>query len=238
MDKIPLDRQTADRLLAGTLDPDDAPPGWARVASLLQAAAGPVDPVGFPHDESTVAAMVTELTERSPASGGVGSRPGSRRSRWWRAKLVAVAVGCTLVATTGLAFAGALPAPAQDAVSTVLAKIGISVPRHNAPAGPEVPGPSLNGLCQASDSGQGGTHGNRDDAVPFQNLQGGAGDLCSTATPGNAGGNGNAPGQGKHGPAVPTPNVGGSGTGNDTSGDASSNGSGNAPSHPRSSADD
>jgi hypothetical protein len=38
-----LDPDTAERLLSGRLDPDDAPPGYAEVARLLQAAAAPAD---------------------------------------------------------------------------------------------------------------------------------------------------------------------------------------------------
>ena len=41
MESLPVDDFTLDRLLSGTLDPDDAPPGYAGVARLLQAAAGP-----------------------------------------------------------------------------------------------------------------------------------------------------------------------------------------------------
>ncbi|HKQ02463.1 MAG TPA: hypothetical protein VJ735_19250, partial [Actinomycetes bacterium] len=42
---VPLDADTAERLLSVRLDPDDAPPGYAQVARLLQAAAAPADPV-------------------------------------------------------------------------------------------------------------------------------------------------------------------------------------------------
>ena len=38
---VPLDDDTAERLLAGHLHPEDAPPGYAEVARVLQAAAGP-----------------------------------------------------------------------------------------------------------------------------------------------------------------------------------------------------
>jgi hypothetical protein len=43
-DPLALDRSTADRLLAGTLDPDDAPPAYAAVARVLAAAAAPPSP--------------------------------------------------------------------------------------------------------------------------------------------------------------------------------------------------
>jgi hypothetical protein len=41
---VPLDADTAERLLSGRLDPDDAPPGYAEVARLLRAAAAPAAP--------------------------------------------------------------------------------------------------------------------------------------------------------------------------------------------------
>ncbi|MDP9209732.1 MAG: hypothetical protein M3O65_14850, partial [Actinomycetota bacterium] len=41
---VPLDADTAERLLSGRLDPDDAPPGYAEVARLLRAAVAPADP--------------------------------------------------------------------------------------------------------------------------------------------------------------------------------------------------
>ena len=40
---VPLDADTAERLFSARLDPDDAPPGYAEVARLLQAAAAPAD---------------------------------------------------------------------------------------------------------------------------------------------------------------------------------------------------
>ena len=42
---VPLDADTAERLLSARLDPDDAPPGYAEVARLLQAAAAPADQI-------------------------------------------------------------------------------------------------------------------------------------------------------------------------------------------------
>ena len=42
---VPLDADTAERLFSARLDPDDAPPGYAEVARLLQAAAAPADQI-------------------------------------------------------------------------------------------------------------------------------------------------------------------------------------------------
>jgi hypothetical protein len=65
-------------------------------------------------------------TERRSIATGPARSPGSFRLPRWM--MVAVAVGALTVATGGFAFAGALPPPAQDAVSKVLDRVGITVP--------------------------------------------------------------------------------------------------------------
>jgi hypothetical protein len=141
MRNLLLDRDTADRLLTGRVEPDDAPPGYARVARLLRAASSlpPIDP-GREH--VTVSAMVEGIRSHLPAEAPRRERRSLRRLV--RAKIVTVAVGATLVGTTSLAFAGALPGAAQGVAQTVLAKIGITVPGPNAHAGthPDTRGPS------------------------------------------------------------------------------------------------
>ena len=52
-----------------------------------------------------------------------------------RTKIAVLVVGCTLIATTGLAYAGALPGAAQSVASSMLAKLGVMVPGPNAHAG-------------------------------------------------------------------------------------------------------
>jgi hypothetical protein len=132
MRNLLLDRDTADRLLTGRVEPDDAPPGYARVARLLRAASSlpPIDPA---REHATVSAMVEGI--RSHLSVVPPARRRRSMKRLLRAKIVAVAVGATLVGTTSLAFAGALPGAAQGVAQTMLAKIGITVPGPNAHAG-------------------------------------------------------------------------------------------------------
>ncbi len=52
-----------------------------------------------------------------------------------RTNIAVLVVGCTLIATTGLAYAGALPGAAQSVASAMLAKLGVTVPGPNAHAG-------------------------------------------------------------------------------------------------------
>ena len=83
----PLDDDTAERLLSGRLDPLDAPPSYAAVARLLQAAAAPPTPDELGGEPSAVAAFGSIQARPRPGAGG--------RSR---SRLVAVALAGTLVA--------------------------------------------------------------------------------------------------------------------------------------------
>src|SRR5947207_10002219 len=68
-------------------------------------------------------------------------RASRRRLVWWQStklEVAAAAAGGFLIGSVGLASAGALPAPAQDAAHTALGTVGINVPpghdRYNDPA--------------------------------------------------------------------------------------------------------
>jgi hypothetical protein len=118
-----IDEDTTDRLLAGRIHPDDAPPGYAGVARILQAA-GSLPRSGHLSREAELVAAAREVTGlRSPPGGGAG---GSRARH--RRALAGLIVTGALLGIPGLAAANALPDPAQHAVSRVLDKVGISVP--------------------------------------------------------------------------------------------------------------
>ena len=149
MRKLLLDRDTADRLLTGHVEPDDAPPGYAHVAELLRSASS-CPPVDAEREHATVAAMVEEL--RSHLEDQPPVRQRRPVTRFGRAKVLAIAVGAMLVGTTSLAFAGALPGAAQGVAKSMLATIGITVPGPNphatthpsrVPATPLITPPSL-----------------------------------------------------------------------------------------------
>jgi hypothetical protein len=135
-----LDDDTADRLLAGRIAPDDAPPGYAPVASIVLAATAPPSAreLAYLSEHVTAAAGAVGAARIAPRPRPRSSSVGSR---FQRTKVVATVVVGTLAGTTGLAMASVLPAPAQDAVSGVLAKVGISVPSsvdHPASTGEEI----------------------------------------------------------------------------------------------------
>jgi len=144
-----LDPRTEEKMLRGLLEPHEAPAEFARVAAVLRvaASAGATDPspgtaaageAGRERRrrviESMVAIISTELPSElasptAPRPATAGSRRGTA-SLLPRLRLVAVACVGFLLASVGLAFAGALPGPAQDAASSMLAHVGIHVPHH------------------------------------------------------------------------------------------------------------
>ncbi len=205
MVRHPIDDHTAQRLFAGALDPEDAPPGYAPVAALMQAAAGPAtadEVVRSGDDVSAVAAVVHAGTETK-------TREGTRHVPFRRlgSKAIAIAIPALALTATGAAAAtGSLPTPAQSAVHGALGHVGVSVPSGGQPSsgsnpgtidthtpnntsavGPNASGPAKFGLCQAYAASGGHPNSN---SVAFKNLQKAAGTagiaaFCAGVTPGS-----------------------------------------------------
>jgi len=141
-----LDRGTADRLLSGSVAPDDAPPGYTDVARVLRAVAMPPSPRELAPEADAVAAAQTILRARSaalPTPARSGARPHRARSRFRRTKVTGLVLVGTMIGTSGLAAAGVLPDPVQTAASKVLDVVGIDVPdptevEHPASTGEEI----------------------------------------------------------------------------------------------------
>jgi hypothetical protein len=102
----PLDADTAERLVAGRVGPDDAPPGYAGVARVLQAAAGPAGPEELAGREAALA-----LFRAYGPSPGRRHRPRGRPRGLLRGRLAALALAGALAAG-GLWMAAAAPPPA------------------------------------------------------------------------------------------------------------------------------
>jgi hypothetical protein len=140
-----IDAGTMERLLRGRLTPDDAPPGYADVASILLTAASPTEPGEIAMELGHVTAARAILTERA-----AGHRPARR--------VIAAAVVAALMTLPGLAAANILPDPAQHAVSSVLDKVGISVPAgsedHPGNTGehPASTGTEISGIATTTDA--------------------------------------------------------------------------------------
>jgi hypothetical protein len=148
--RVPLDLNTADRLLAGAIAPEDAPPGYAGVARLLEAASSEPKAEELTGEEEIVAIVASVIRSSSQVSSPSGRRPFLPALSRPRVAAALVAVG--LVCSVGLASAGALPGIAQDIASAALTKLGISVPSstddaamalRKRPVSPGTPAPAL-----------------------------------------------------------------------------------------------
>lgn len=141
MRRLRLDEDTMDRLLAGGIDHDDAPPGYSEVTRVLQALIAADDHEELAHEAVHVALAREVGKQRSPVSTPHEGRSKRTRSGSRRAKVVGLAIVGALVGSTGLAAAGVLPDAAQDAFSNVLETVGINVPAgsDHPPAGSNRP---------------------------------------------------------------------------------------------------
>jgi hypothetical protein len=98
---VPLDDDTAERLLAGRLHPEDAPPGYAEVARVLRAAAGPASPEELAGREAALAGF------RAARDGpGLGRAEGHVVRAPMRARLAALALAGVLIAGGALTGGG------------------------------------------------------------------------------------------------------------------------------------
>ena len=220
MHPVPLDLDTADRLLAGTVAPEDAPPGYANVARLLESAAA--EPTADQLSRETeVVAMVAAAVRSSSSIQSVSPRRFFMPFALSRPRISAAFVAVTLACTAGLASAGSLPGAAQDIASSMLAKVGISVPGPNEHAGthPSVRGSSSDASADAvtrSDVAEVATTTDLAGVDKGAAISSEASDGKSQAGQHSSASGGSAP--------VDTPNGGGTGTADTASGGKSSQG--------------
>src|SRR5258708_16490010 len=132
MRRFALDELTADRLLSGQVAPQDAPPGYQRIARAVQTAAVPAPEIGTTHEAAAVAALVEALRSNSPTNGPV--RRKSMLARLLSAKVAAIAAVTVFGATAAAAATNTLPDPAQTVVSDAAAHVGLSIPKPNSHA--------------------------------------------------------------------------------------------------------
>jgi hypothetical protein len=222
MQRLPLDTDTADRLLAGSVAPEDAPPGYAGVATLLAAVADSPTADDLSRESETVTVLGAVVRSSQPKM----TKP-PRRSIVARLRLATAFATVALAGTTGLAFAGSLPGAAQDVASTMLAEVGISVPagpNSNAGDHPNVRGKSPDAPVTSSNSGKGGEISDLATSKDLTGVEKGA--AISTLASGGQSQAGGEHGQASdaHGASVETPNSGGTGTADTASGEESSQG--------------
>lgn len=129
LDPLALDGDTAERILAGSVPPADAPPGYADVARVLEAAARPPQPGELTGEVEVVAQLAAAVREETAPTT---PRRKAVLPRMITARLAAATLAGGLTLTTGLAAVGALPDAAQDAAANVLDTVGIDVPSGDA----------------------------------------------------------------------------------------------------------
>jgi hypothetical protein len=206
----PVDHDTVDRLLAGRLDPADAPPGYAAVARLLAAATAPAGRDELAGERAAVVEFLAVAHANPPTPS---PRRAGMPSKLFRIKAAAVVIAAVLsLGGVAAAATGILPAAVQRMAGNAPADPGGSATgqehatgsaaastaadaatgKDHAATGPDASGAAKDGLCQAWQAGQGGDHGKRMDAVAFKALAeaaGGADQIaayCEDTTPGSS----------------------------------------------------
>jgi hypothetical protein len=197
----PLDHDTVERLLADRLDPADAPPGYAAVARVLSAAAGPPRPDELAGEEAAVTAFVAIARSRPPVtrSRRVGTPGGRFSARAVAVAVVAVlALGGVAAAATGLLPERGRRVAREEPASTTNGSApggqrgeagqdgpgaardgragvpGSTAGGRQAATGPDAAGAARDGLCRAWLAGE-GANGAREDSPAFQALAEAAG---------------------------------------------------------------
>ena len=147
-----LDEDTAERLLAGDLDPAQAPPGYAEVAAVLAAAAAEPSPDELAGQAAAVVELRTAARARHAARSRRAGRLGSRRRIG-----LAVAVVVGSLSTGGIAAAtGHLPEPIREVTRSVLTVVGGAAPGTvGEPGRPPATSTAGPGASSATTPGQG-----------------------------------------------------------------------------------
>jgi hypothetical protein len=215
-----LDDDTADRLLAGRLDPADAPPGYAAVAKVVNAATAPAKTEELAAEPAAVAQFAAMARSGFPTRASTTRRAGVPR-RLLSVKTAAAVLAAVLSIGGVAAATGVFPGPAKppaghgpdssgggvgttpgrsDAATTTTTAAGEAGSRERGNAtGPDASGPARNGLCQAWLAGQGDEHGTREDTPAFRALAAAAGGAdkiaayCRATTPADSASQGGGP---------------------------------------------
>jgi hypothetical protein len=126
-----VDPDAIDRLLAVPIHPEEVPVRYRAVARTLRALTSPPSEDELSR-ESVAVRQAVVLLDRAPT---VADRAASRRPA--RARIAALVVAGTMVASAGAAVANVLPEPLEDPIADALSHLGISVrPPHEGPPEP------------------------------------------------------------------------------------------------------
>lgn len=115
-----IDDKTADRLLSGGIDPEDAPPGYEHVARMVRALQAPANPAELTREQAVASMAATVAAEAAPA--GLSPNQQHRRKNKVISKLGAVrAAAITAAAVLGAGAAAAAATgslPSQESKSS------------------------------------------------------------------------------------------------------------------------
>jgi hypothetical protein len=226
---VSLDPNTVDRLLRGAIAPEDAPPGYAEVTRLLDAASAPSMDEELAREAETVR-MMAAAVRSSQESNSASPRRSFTPFTLTRPRATAALVAAGLACSASLAFAGSLPGAAQDIASSMLAKVGITVPGPNENAGTHPDERGNSSTVTPSTAGEGAEISELATTTELEGIDKGAA-ISGVASDGKsqAGQHGKAAGAEANGAAlVETPNGGGTGTADTASGGRSANGTSTA----------
>jgi len=151
-DPLALDDDLAEQLLDGDLCPDQTPPGYAGVATLLAATVAAPSPAELAGQEAALAELRAVTRARRAIPPAIG-RPRRRR----RVGLL-VAVVVVGLSTTGIAAAttGTLPDPIGDTARRIVVTVGDAIPMSSTTPGRQpVPSTSDAAAVGATSEGQG-----------------------------------------------------------------------------------
>jgi hypothetical protein len=165
-DPLALDNDTAERMLRGTVAPDDAPPGYSRVSEMVAAL------TATPTADETAWHRFGYPVVTPPRANGAtltATRTQTRRARVHtrRLRVMTATLVSSVVVFGSLAAAGALPSRAQQITSDVLGQIGVSVPAPESHANSPAVDASGNDTSSNSTTGADSAahHGSSSDAT-------------------------------------------------------------------------
>jgi hypothetical protein len=96
--------------------------------------------------------LQNRLPEKVPSFVRINRRGGRRRYPRTRKRVVILALAAALMLTSGLAVAGALPAPVQDAVANLAGRLGFDLPHASEPSDVTSHGEKVSNSAHSTDA--------------------------------------------------------------------------------------
>jgi hypothetical protein len=175
------DQDTLERLLAGPLNPADAPAGYAAVARLLAAVAAPATPKELAGEQLVLAKFKAVVPLPPPT---LVPRRANMLSKLASVKAAAAVLAAVLsIGGVAAAATGLLPGRAEHAADQAPSTTGAGAAGHGVGEATVVDlgTAAKTGLCQAWQAGEGADHGGRAESPAFRALAVAAGGADNVA---------------------------------------------------------